>query len=171
MSATSALTASVSYLLYGGYYPRGGARNFVETPRGFIEAHGGRVLLRHRVDRTLVKGGRVVGVRCWNRVFKAPAVVANVNARKVFLELVGEEHLDREFVKYVKSLRMPPSAFMVFLGVDVDLSSYPTIVVDLDEGIHIVVNSNADPNLAPKGRASVTITTFASYRGFPGEGD
>ncbi len=170
VSAASALTASVSYLLYGGYYPRGGAQNFVETLRRFIEAHGGRVLLRHRVDRVLVEGGRVVGVRCGGRVFKAPIVVANVNARKVFLELVGEEYLDRGFVEYVKSLRMSPSAFMVFLGVDADLSSYPTIVVDLDEEVHIVVNSNADPSLAPKGKASVTITTFASYHDFPERG-
>jgi len=61
ISAASALTASISYFLYGGYYPRGGAQNFAEALRGFIEAHGGRVLLRHRVDKILVEDGRVVG--------------------------------------------------------------------------------------------------------------
>jgi all-trans-retinol 13,14-reductase len=168
--AASALTTSISYFLHGGYYPRGGAQNFAEVLRRFIEDHGGKVLLKHRVDAILVEDGKVAGVRCGDKIFKAPVVVANANAREVFLELVGEERLDRGFVEYVKSLRMSPSAFMVFLGVDMDLSSYPTIIIDLDEELHIVVNSNADSSLAPKGKASVTITTFANYHDFPERG-
>jgi all-trans-retinol 13,14-reductase len=165
--AASALTASMSYFLYGGYYPRGGAQNFAEALRGFIEAHGGRVLLRHRVDKILVEGGRVVGVKCRDKFFKAPIIVSNANAKTVFLELVGEEHFDREFIEYIKSLKMSPSAFMVFLGVDMDLSSYPTLIIDLDEELHITINSNADPALAPKGKTSITITTSANYHDFP----
>jgi len=58
----------------------------------------------------------------------------------------------------------------VFLGVDMDLSGYPTIIEDLDERISIVVNSNTDPSLAPKGKASVTILTGANYHDFPERG-
>jgi len=170
ISAASALTASLSYFIYGGYYPRGGAQNFANTLKKFIVSRGGEVLLMHRVSKILVENGSVVGVRCGDKVFKAPIVVANANAKRVFLELVGEEHLDKDFVEYVKSLRMSPSAFMVFLGVDMDLSSYPTLIVDLDNEIHIAINSNADPSLAPRGKASVTIATFANYHEFPERG-
>ncbi|MCC6022483.1 MAG: NAD(P)/FAD-dependent oxidoreductase [Desulfurococcaceae archaeon] len=170
ISAASALTASLSYFIYGGYYPRGGAQNFANILRKFIEDRGGEVLLMHRVNKILVDSGRAVGVRCGDKVFKAPIVVANANAKKVFLELIDEEHLDKNFMEYIKSLRMSPSAFMVFLGVDMDLSSYPTIIVDLDSEIHITINSNADPSLAPKGKASVTITTLANYHDFPERG-
>jgi all-trans-retinol 13,14-reductase len=170
ISAASALTASLSYFIYGGYYPRGGAQNFANILRKFIEDRGGEVLLMRRVDKILVDSGRAVGVRCGDKVFKAPIVVANANAKKVFLELIGEEHLDKNFMEYIKSLRMSPSAFMVFLGVDMDLSNYPTIIVDLDSEIHITINSNADPRLAPKGKASVTITTLANYHDFPERG-
>jgi len=168
--AASALTASLSYFIYSGYYPKGGAQNFANVLKRFIEDHGGRVLLMHKVDKILVENGRVVGVRCRDKVFKAPIVVANANARRVFLELVGEENLDKDFVEYIKSLRMSPSAFMVFLGVDMDLSNYPTLIIDLDNEIHITINSNADPNLAPKGKASITITAFANYHDFPERG-
>ncbi len=65
---------------------------------------------------------------------------------------------------------MSPSAFMVFLGVDMDLSSYPTLTVDPDNEVHIAINSNADPSLAPRGKASVTIATFANYHEFPERG-
>jgi len=63
---------------------------------------------------------------------------------------------------------MSPSAFMV-LGVDMDLSAYPTIIV-VDEELHVVVNSNTDPSLAPEGKTSVTIMTLANYHDFPERG-
>jgi len=59
---------------------------------------------------------------------------------------------------------------MVFLGVDMDLSDYPTLIENLDEGYSIVINSNADPGLAPNGKASITILTGADYYDFPERG-
>lgn len=168
--ASAALTACVSYYLHGGYFPRGGAQHYANTLRDAIERYGGRVLLGHKVDRIVVEGGAVKGVRVGSRVFYSPIVVSNVNARTTFLELVGEENLDRGFADYVRGLRMSPSCFMVFLGVDMDLSGYPTIIKNLDEGYEVVVNSNADPSLAPEGKASVTILTSASYSEFPPRG-
>ena len=47
------------------------------------------------------------------------------------------------------------------------ISCYPTIIEDIDDGLSIVINSNADERLAPKGKASVTILTLANYHEFP----
>ena len=168
--ASSALTSVVSYYLYGGYFPRGGAQKFADALRDFIEYNGGKVLLGHKVDKILVENGEVKGVRVGSKVYRSQVVVANANAKTTFLKLVGEEHLDKEFINHIKSLNMSPSCFMVFLGVDMDLSDYPTIIECLDEGYSIVINSNADPNLAPEGKASVTILTYASYHEFPKRG-
>ncbi len=168
--ASSALTAVVSYYLYGGYFPKGGAQKFANSLKDFIEYNGGKVLTRHRVDRIIVERGKVRGVRVGSKVFRSPIVVANANAKTTFLELVGEVNLDKKFVEYIKSLKMSPSCFMIFLGVDMDLSGYPTIIEDLDERISIVINSNADPSLAPKGKASVTILTMACDHDFPKRG-
>ncbi len=165
--ASSALTAVVSYYLHGGYFPKGGAQRFADSLKDFIEYNGGKVLTKHRVDKILVENGEVKGVRVGNKVFKSPIVVANANAKTTFLELVGEENLDRDFVEYIKKLKMSPSCFMVFLGVDMDLSGCPTIIENLDEGYSIAINPNADPGLAPKGKANVTILTGANYHDFP----
>jgi len=165
--ASSALTAVVSYYLYGGYFPRGGAQRFADSLKNFIEKNGGKVLVNHKVDKILVEKGEVRGVKVGNKIFKSPIVVANANAKTVFLELVGEEHLDKDFVEYIRKLKMSPSAFMVFLGVDMDLTKYPTIIQNLDDGYSIVINSNADPDLAPRGKASVTIMTLANYHDYP----
>ena len=168
--ASSALTAVVSYYIHGGYFPRGGAQKFADSLKEFIESNGGKVLTRHRVEKILIENREVRGVKVRNKVFKSKVVVANANAKTTFLELVGEENLDREFVEYIKKLKMSPSCFMVFLGVDMDLSSYPTIIENLDESYSIAINSNADPGLAPKGKASVTILTGANYHDFPERG-
>jgi len=137
--------------------------------RRVIESCGGRVLVRHRVDKIIVEDGRVKGVRVGGKVFRSTIVVSNANAKTTFLELVGEEHLDRGFVEYIRGLKMSPSCFMVFLGLDMDLSGYPTLIKDLDEGCDVVVNSNADSSLAPRGGASVTILMGANYE-FPERG-
>jgi len=168
--ASSALTACIGYYLYGGYFTKGGAQRFANTLKNIIENKGGKVLVSHRVEKILVENGRVTGVRARGKVFRSPIVVANANAKTTFLELVGEENLGREFVEYIGNLRMSPSAFMVFLGVDMDLSGYPSLIKNLDEGFGIIINSNADPSLAPKGMASVTLITLANYYDFPERG-
>ena len=134
---SSALTAVVSYYIYGGYFLK--AQEFANSLKEFIESHGSKVLVRHRVDEILVEKGKVRGVKVGNEVFRAPIVVANANAKTTFLELVGEEHLDRRFIEYIKSLKMSPSCFAVFLGVDAELAKYPTIIVDLDDGYYVVI--------------------------------
>ncbi len=170
VSASSALTAVVAYYMYGGYFPKGGAQKFADALKEFIKAHGGEVLVRQRVDKILVEGGEARGVIAEGKVFRAPIIVANANAKTTFLELVGKEHLDAKFIEYIKSLKMSPSSFAVYLGVNMDLSGYPTIIVNLDDGYHITINSNADPSLAPTGKSSVTILTSANYHDFPERG-
>jgi len=168
--ASSALTAVVSYYLHGGYFPKGGEQRFADSLKEFIGYNGGKVLTKHRVDEILVENGEVKGVMVGNKVFRSPIVVANANAKTTFLELVGDEILDRKFVEYIKKLEMSPSCFIVFLGVDMDLSGYPTIIENLDEGYSIAINSNANPGLAPNGKASVTVLTGAKYCDFPERG-
>jgi all-trans-retinol 13,14-reductase len=104
------------------------------------------------------------------RVFKASIVVSNANAKTTFLELIEKSNLREEFIEYIDGLKMSPSCFMVFLGVDMDLSKYPTLIKNIDEGYDIVINSNADPSLAPQGKSSITILTLANYQDFPERG-
>jgi len=114
--ASSAFTACVSYYLYGGYFTKGGAQKFANALKNIIEINGGKVLLNHKVDKIVTEGREVRGVKVKDKIFRSSVVVANANAKTTFLELVGEENLDEKFIKYIKSLKMSPSCFMVFLG-------------------------------------------------------
>ncbi len=169
-SASSALQAVVSFYLQGGYFPKGGAQRFANALKEPIENSAGEVLLKHKVGEILVENGKVYGIKSLGKIFKAPVVVSNANGKTTFLELVGEDNLNKEFTEYIRSLRMSPSCFAVFLGLDSDLSSYPSLIKNLDEGYEIVINSNADPGLAPEGKTSLSLITFANYRDFPERG-
>jgi all-trans-retinol 13,14-reductase len=168
--AASSLGPCVSYYLYGGYFPKGGPQRFSDTLKKFIEERGGKVLVRHKVDKILIEKGKVKGVKVGDKIFISPVVVSNANAKNLFLTLVGEDNLDKELVEYIKGLKMSPSCFMMFLGVDMDLSKYPMPIMNLDDNYAIVISSNADPSLAPKGKASMTILTVGNYHDFPERG-
>lgn len=168
--ATSALTASISYFIHGGYFPKGGAQRFADTLKEYIEKHGGVVLLNHKVDEILVKNGEVQGVRVGNKIFESSVIVANVNAKTLFLKLIQSKHLDPDFLNYIKGLKMSPSVLLVSLGVNMNLSSYPTLIHNLDEGYEIVIASNADTSMAPSGMSSISIVAPAKYHDFPRRG-
>lgn len=165
--ASNALAACIGFYIHGGYFPKGGAQRFANSLKEVVEHHGGRVLTRHRVDRILIDKGTARGVQARDTLFTSHVVVSNANARTTFLQLVGENNLDRKYIEYIAGLKMSISCFMVFLGIDMELAGYPILIKNLDDGYDIVVNSNADPSLAPKGKASLTIIGDASYYDFP----
>lgn len=206
--AQSALTAVISYYLHGGYFPKGGALRFAEALRQYIEEHGGKIMLKHGVERIILAPDldgdswigqnrmnrdsmgsafqvdavprrgilsrpgkfKVRGVQVGDEIYSSPIIIANANAKTTFLDLIGEEYLRTTFAGRIRELPMSPSVFMVFLGVDMDLSGYPVLIHNLDDGYGIVIGSNVDAGLAPLGKASVTLLTGARYQDFPPRG-
>lgn len=165
---------SFGFFRHGSFYPKGGAQKLANTIRDFIEDHSGKVLVKRKAEKILTENGKVKGVMAGEDIFKAPVVVSNCNAKTTYLDLVDRNDLDEGFAEYIKGLKMSGSVFMVFLGVDMDLSSYATQIQSGDEasglGIHLVFNSNCDPSLAPEGQSSLTILAFVSYSEFPERG-
>lgn len=63
-----------------------------------------------------------------------------------------------------------PSAKHLSRSLPVLNLNFETLIKDLDEGYGIVINSNADPTLAPRGMTSVTIIPQANYYDYPERG-
>jgi phytoene dehydrogenase-like protein len=80
----------------------------------------------------VVEHGRAIGVVAAGRHEVARAVVSNADVRRTFLELVGREHLPRDFARRVEALRPSTSAFVVFLGLDTTLDAAPLTMVGSD---------------------------------------
>lgn len=167
--ANQALAPCLGYLLFGGYSIKGGPQHFANALKMVIEKQGGIVLLNTKVDEILLKEGAVVGVRSGRTIFQSPLVVSNVNAKTTFLHLLPKGALNQPFLDAISHLKMSQSACVVNLGVDLDLSKLPSHITLLDQNhsFTLVVNSSADPSLAPKRKASITIFCKGKYSETP----
>jgi phytoene dehydrogenase-like protein len=79
-------------------------------------------------QRINVEGGRVAGVTVNGRTIRARAVVSNANLKATILRLVGEEHLDRNFVQDARNVRLNNSSTQVYMALK------PDVLVDESTG-------------------------------------
>jgi phytoene dehydrogenase-like protein len=82
----------------------GGSQQLAEGMRRVVEGAGGVVQTGLGVRRILVNGNKAVGVELadGSRIDAAKAVITNIEPKKSFLEMVGEEHLPAAFATRVK---------------------------------------------------------------------
>jgi phytoene dehydrogenase-like protein len=86
------------------------------------ERRGVAIRTGARVTRVLVEGGRAAGVVLEDgSEYRARCIAANVTPPRLFLDLVGEEHLDPDFAGRIRSFRCASGTFRM----NVALSSLP----------------------------------------------
>ena len=168
--ATTGLRALIGCIgpqITGTYFPAGGPGALAEAMARAVESNGGTVMLNYRADRILTDHRQVRGVRSGAEIFQAHVVVANVNPRTCVLQLVEANEIGGLYIDFIKSLPMSRSAFIVYAGIEEDLSAYPSLIENIDGDFTILINSNKDPRLAPVGRSSITLIAPMGYRDFP----
>jgi phytoene dehydrogenase-like protein len=145
------------YYFNGGYYPAGGSERLAQVLVEAIEARGGTVKLKTRVERILIDNGRAVGVALADgRRVMTRAVVSNADVKRTFLELVARDALPVRFAERIAAAAPGPSAFMVHLGVDTVPDCRPALHL-VDQRIGVEVLTLVDPSAAPKGHSTVGI--------------
>ena len=175
------------HYMRGAYFIRGGARPLVEGLIQVIEDGGGEVRLRQRAKRIIVENGKAVGVEsAKGEEMRAPLVVSNADAKRTFLEMVGEQYLSQGLVERVKDYRMALPLFVIYLAMEVapselgytatNLALLPAY--DMEEqyalcyegriperpAVFLSIASLKDPvsrNLAPPGYTNLQIMTVA----------
>ena len=100
--------------------PEGGAGQIPAALVRRLEARGGTLRCGQRVERVLIRRGRAVGVATADgtEVDARRAVVADVVAPALFLDLVGEEHLPRRTVADLRRFEFDASTFKVDWALD-----------------------------------------------------
>ena len=70
-----------------------------------IFEHGGQIRTGAQIERILVEGGRACGVEMQDgsRLMADKAVVSTIDIHQTFLDYVGEDHLERDFIDVVRS--------------------------------------------------------------------
>jgi all-trans-retinol 13,14-reductase len=113
---------TIGYLQEGGYYPVGKSQKISDAFVAFIEERGGKVLLKTRVEKILVKNGAAHGVRTadgWE--FTGKVVVSNANAPDTFKKMIDEPDLVKATLARMEKLSISLSTFQIFLGLKKDL--------------------------------------------------
>jgi all-trans-retinol 13,14-reductase len=101
----------------GAYYPEKHYQHLVGSLAGSIDkSRGSRVLLETEVDRILVEGGRVTGVRTkTGRTFTAERYVSNVDPRRT-AGLIGHDKIPRSWSDAL-GYEYSGSAITIYLGI------------------------------------------------------
>jgi len=83
----------------------GGSQQLAQGLRSVVEAYGGVVRTDAEVKRILLRGNRAVGAELADgtRIEAAKAVITNVEPKKSFLRMVGEEFLPASFAARVRN--------------------------------------------------------------------
>lgn len=133
------LFAIIPYMEHKGiYYPRGGMIKIPQAIQRLGEQSGMQVKLNAEVVKVLVDSDhRANGVVLKDgQQISAKVVISNINARKLYLDMVGEENLSGIVKRGIKSYELSKSTPYICLGVDYDppLDAHHTLVTrDVEE--------------------------------------
>jgi phytoene dehydrogenase-like protein len=105
---------------YGFPVPEGGAGRLTAALVDRLRAHGGQLECGRRIERVLVQRGRAVGVRTVDgeEIGAGRAVLAGAGAPALFRDLVGAQHLPREFVDDLDTFQYDNSTVKVDWSLD-----------------------------------------------------
>jgi phytoene dehydrogenase-like protein len=120
--AVSMHAAIIHHYMDGAFYPVGGGQVLPARLVEVIETLGGEVRTLARVDRVLVDGGRVSGVRLVDgETITAPIVVSNADYKRTVHELVGDEHWRPETVARADEMAMTLGLAVLYVVVDIEM--------------------------------------------------
>ena len=184
---TMGIFAMIPYSEHKGvFYPRGGMIQIPLALQRCGERFGMQVRLNTQVTNVIVNHDRRArGVILEDgTLLSARVIVSDVNAKTLYLTLIGEEHLPWIVRKGIRSYEASLCTPMVYLGVDYDppLKAHHTIMpLPLNEMDNAWWNSyrkgylpekqfglicwpsHTDPGLAPQGCHALNLILFGPY--------
>ncbi|MCZ4125417.1 phytoene desaturase family protein [Streptomyces sp. H39-S7] len=124
-SVTMHATVTDHYIR-GAYYPEGGGQMLAAALVETLEAHGGELRTKCRVERIVVEGRKVTGVGVAGGEFlKSPLVVSNADYRRTVLDLVGAEHFARRLAAKTEEAVMGLPFATLYIALDTELPPRP----------------------------------------------
>lgn len=185
-SITPGAYGMVPYTEHTGiYYPRGGMIKIPEAMQRCGERFGMQVRTGTKVEKVLMSGRRAAGVRLADGTeITSRLVVSDINARSLYLDLIGESHLPDSAVRAIKSYDYSISVPMIYLGMNErpPLEAHHSIIAISPEELNSFWWNNvqtgvlpektfgllcwptcSDPSLAPEGKHVLNIIPDGFY--------
>jgi len=113
---------AIGYLQEGGFYPKGRSQKISDAFVKFIQERGGKVMLKSRVEKILVKDQSAYGVKTTDgKEYLGKVVVSNANAYDTFHKMMEESEYLKDYLARMDRFSVSLSSFQVFLGLKKDL--------------------------------------------------
>jgi phytoene dehydrogenase-like protein len=113
---------TIDYLTSGGVYPKGRSQRISNAFVKFIQSKGGKVKLKAKVEKILVKDQIAYGVKTADgKEYKGKVIVSNANPHDTFLNMMEEKDFLKGYLDKFKNYSVSLSCFQVFLGLKKDL--------------------------------------------------
>lgn len=178
---------TIGYLSNGGFYPKGRSQKISDTFVKFIESKGGKVKLRSKVVKILVKDHVAYGVKTADgKEYKGKVVVSNANTFDTFLKMMDEKDFLKSYLAKFENYSVSLSCFQVFLGLKNDLVSQVGIedselfyspgydddaaykaFLDANienSGFGLMLYDNVYKGYSPKGKNTVNILSLQGFK-------
>ncbi|MGI5172076.1 phytoene desaturase [Treponema sp. OMZ 840] len=160
-------------LFYGIWFIKGGMYTMAEQMAKLFKELGGKIHYNSPVEKILIENSKVKGVRVKGKTVEAPYVISDADFPYTMSELIDDEKTRGTYTaEKIKNMDYSCSCLVFYWAVkkphkdlsvhnfvisedlDDNLSSIFTGDLLKDPSIYLHVPSNADPDTAPKGKAS-----------------
>jgi len=166
--AADVVVDTFGYFFFGGFHAKGTPFRFASALASYISSHGGEVRCSHEVDLIETVDGQVKGVRVGGKLYKAPVVISNVNAKTTYFDLVDADDLSKDFFRHIQKMPMSKSCLALYLVVDDLLEKYPALLQDRRNQLYISNTSKNDRELAQNGISALIVRETARIDNFLG---
>lgn len=169
----AATALSVSQEPQGLYHLQGSMQVLCDRLEAGLKKHGGKLLMRQKVEKIHTEKGKVLGIRVKNlktgeiHQEKADYIIGNVTVNNL---VTMTENIPNSYVKRVKKLPPANGAFVLYLGVDqsaipANCPPHLQFLYDYDKEIGeinslFVSVSKPGDGRAPKGKATIIASSF-----------
>lgn len=117
ISALAMLLILGTYLKDGSYYPYGGIGSIAEQILKEFKNLGGDIFLNEEVIRFNPRAKKIINAATNEREFKADIFVSNIDAKKTFFELIGEDLVEQGYLEKINKFKLSKSFFILYLGI------------------------------------------------------
>ena len=109
-----------NFMSKGVFTFEGGTDHLIGLMQKDLVKNGVDLRIRCNAENIMVHRGQVTGVQVNGRTIRTRAVVSNANLKSTILNMVGREHLDRNFVNETNAVRLNNSSTQVYMALKED---------------------------------------------------
>lgn len=155
-------------------FPEGGSLEFARAVEKRYLELGGEIHYKAQVEKFLVEGDRVAGVRLYNdEVHKADYIISACDGRGTLFDMLGSKYVPRKLKKVYDGHLPIYAQAQVSLGVSRDLAAEPhwatylldePLLIAGEEHYQVGVKHYCfDPSLAPAGKSVIIVMLRTNY--------